>query len=127
MVRRRLALAAALHKSTVRAQLLSVFRSELTFTAVDSYPGEFTQHHTPLLFVAGISPPAAAAPASPSPDAASETPPPPPELLSDAFEPLVSALRKTLVTRKGFAIYDNSRGVNHDFHVVLVDKVRCQG
>ena len=40
------------------------------------------------------------------------------------FTPLLAALRKTLTARKGFPIWDNSRGVNNDFHVVLVDKVR---
>ncbi|KAM0752891.1 hypothetical protein T439DRAFT_323501 [Meredithblackwellia eburnea MCA 4105] len=99
---------------------------------MDSYPGEFTGHVLPLLFVAGLG--TAATPAVPAPASAStepstttpagsppidpQTPQPPP----DQFGPLLTALKKTLSAKRGFNIWDSSRGVNHDFHVVLVEK-----
>lgn len=62
--------------------------------------------------------------AQPLPGSAPNSPPDQPAAPADPFTPLLAALRKTLTARKGFPIWDNSRGVNNDFHVVLVDKVR---
>ena len=101
----------------------------------ESYPSEFTSHHIPLMFVAGLSQP------QPPPQqqqqqqqSASVSQPPPIPISSssgpalaptddDPFAGLISSLRKTLApAKRGFHFWDNSRGVNYDFHVVLVDK-----
>lgn len=98
---------------------------------MDSYPPEFTYHHLPLLFVSGLGtatpPPAAAppAPAAPGSPLTSDDPAAPvaAPAETDPFAPLVDSLRKTLAPKKSFSIWDNSRGANNEFHVVLVDKV----
>lgn len=105
---------------------------------MDSYPPEFTYHHLPLLFVSGLGtaapPPTAAAPspATPGSPSSSDEPadaaaPVPAAAETDPFAPLVDSLRKTLAPKKGFSIWDNSRGVNNEFHVVLVEKVSRHG
>lgn len=106
---------------------------------MDSYPSEFLSSHIPLLFVAGLNPPPASSPAlttgptalAASPSAAHSTSPPAPSSAltsTDQFDVLLAGLRKALISRKSWHIWDNSRGVNNDFHVIAVDKVsriRC--
>ncbi|BGP36865.1 hypothetical protein JCM10449v2_000767 [Rhodotorula kratochvilovae] len=90
---------------------------------MDAYPNEFTAHHLPLLFVAGLgtgtvqpgAPPAGSA----TPPLAS---PPVPAPSNDPFAILQAALRKTLASRKGFPLWDTSRGSANEFHTVVVDK-----
>jgi hypothetical protein len=96
---------------------------------MDSFPSEFTATHRPLLFLAiDAPPPAPPRPASSStPPAAPGAPPlasPPLAISNDPFVGLQQALSKTFTSRKGFPLWDSSRGVNNDFHTVLVDKVR---
>ncbi|GAA5993976.1 hypothetical protein JCM5350_003513 [Sporobolomyces pararoseus] len=76
---------------------------------MESYPTEFTFHPSPLLFVAGLNPPSS----NGTPQDAAPT---------DPFEILTASLRKTFASRKGFQLWDNSRGQNQDFHTLLVDK-----
>lgn len=73
----------------------------------ESFPSEFLAHHAPLCFVAGLAPPL-----QPQ-DARS----------NDPFVILQHALRKALVPRTRFPIWDNSRGANADLHTIIVDKV----
>lgn len=93
---------------------------------MESYPTEFTFHTSPLLFIAGLNPPPPPPPVKPngtpsdSPVALAQAPPAQP---TDPFDILTAALRKTFASRKGFQLWDNSRGQNHDFHTLLVDKV----
>lgn len=94
---------------------------------MDSYPNEFTAHHRPLLYVAGLG---TGAPGQPgAPPAGVTTSPiasaPPQEPSSDPFAILQAALRKTLASRRAFPLWDTSRGTQNDFHTVLVDKVRA--
>ncbi|GAA5919086.1 hypothetical protein JCM1841_003742 [Sporobolomyces salmonicolor] len=94
---------------------------------MESFPSEFTGHHLPLCFVAGLDPPPAPAPAAAptvSPDGRRSPPSaaPPAASSSDPFVILTASLRKTMASRKGFPLWDNSRGANNDFHIVLVDK-----
>jgi hypothetical protein len=77
---------------------------------MESYPTEFTFQTSPLLFVAGLNPP-------PSNGAPLEAAP------TDPFDILKASLRKTFASRRGFQLWDNSRGQNHDFHTLVVDKV----
>ncbi|GAA5947145.1 hypothetical protein JCM3765_002176 [Sporobolomyces pararoseus] len=76
---------------------------------MESYPTEFTFHTSPLLFVAGLNPPSS----NGTPQDAAPT---------DPFEILTASLRKTFASRRGFQLWDNSRGQNQDFHTLLVDK-----
>ncbi|GAA5896567.1 uncharacterized protein JCM6883_006946 [Sporobolomyces salmoneus] len=78
---------------------------------MESYPTEFTFQISPLLFVAGLNPPSTSNGAPP------EAPAP-----TDPFDILTAALRKTFASRRGFQLWDNSRGQNHEFHTLLVDK-----
>ncbi|GAA6055585.1 hypothetical protein JCM3770_002500 [Rhodotorula araucariae] len=90
---------------------------------MDAYPNEFTAHHLPLLFVAGLGTAAAQLAASPAGAASpSLTGPPAQAPSNDPFAILQAALRKTLASRKGFPLWDTSRGSSHEFHTVLVDK-----
>ncbi|GAA5850035.1 hypothetical protein JCM8547_000988 [Rhodosporidiobolus lusitaniae] len=98
---------------------------------MDSFPQEFTFHLKPLLYVAGLSPaptpppaPSTAPPASAPPQGQQAAPPSQPAApnVSDPFDVLQAALARTFVSRKGFSLWDASRGANNDFHVVLVDK-----
>ncbi|KAI5481898.1 hypothetical protein MNV49_000175 [Pseudohyphozyma bogoriensis] len=112
-------------------------------SGLDSYPSEFVSHLQPLMFVAGLgtaaAPLGAPPPQSPAlppvppgepadanaPQVASPPPPPAPPAPTapaDPFLPLLGALRRTLAPKKGFSIWDNSRGATNEFHVVLVDK-----
>lgn len=75
---------------------------------MDSYPNEFTAHHVPLLFVAGLGSPSS---------------PPQPSANNDPFALLQQSLAKTLASRKSFPLWDTSRGLTAHFHTVLVDKV----
>jgi hypothetical protein len=101
---------------------------------MQSYPPEFTGHHVPLMFVAGLG-------AAPSTET-SVVPPPvqngepsasvavtstAPITPTDPFDGLLQGLRKALVSRKSWHVWDNSRGVNNDFHVIAVDKVSFMG
>lgn len=74
-------------------------------------PGEFIQHHLPLMFLSGLLPLAA------------PTLPINPGEPVDPFVTLVDDLRKVMVSPRAFNIWDNSRGSQCDFHVMLVDKV----
>lgn len=76
--------------------------------AMESYPNEFTAHHVPLLFLAGLGPP--------------EALPPDPR---DPFDRLVQDLRRlfTSASPRSFALWDTTRGAHHDFRVALVQKV----
>ncbi|SCV68679.1 BQ2448_800 [Microbotryum intermedium] len=112
--------------------------------SLDTYPSEFISHVHPLLFAAGLEP---AVPVTPptNPSGPSSTAPPStngvgspaaPQVASssltngdeasstssDPFVTLVAALRRAFQARKGWGIWDNTRGAHHDFHVVLVDK-----
>lgn len=78
---------------------------------MESYPNEFTAHHLPLLFLAGLS----SIPANSV--QVSNEPQPFTELIKDLGEIMASK------SSKGYTLWDNSRGVNCDFHVTLVDKV----
>ena len=76
-----------------------------------SYPEAFLSHLRPCLFVAGLE-------AWPAPtgdgDAAS----------ADPFVGLAASLRRAFVSKRGFQIWDPSRGTAPEFHAVLVQKVR---
>ena len=76
---------------------------------MDSYPNEFTAHHLPLLFVAGLGTTSQSLPNQ-----------------QDPFHHLVQHLRDSLTinTVRGYALWDNTRGVNNDFRAALVEKVR---
>ncbi|KAK4058130.1 hypothetical protein OIO90_000869 [Microbotryomycetes sp. JL221] len=99
---------------------------------MDTYPSEFISHHVPLMFVAGLNVPhknhangSGAPPSSsvndagPQPQTHPSTPAP---ASPDSFVTLAANLRKTLTARRSWVVWDNSRGSNHDFHVVTVDK-----
>jgi hypothetical protein len=73
---------------------------------MDAYPPEFLLHLNPLLFVAGL------------PLESTETPDE-----NDPFFSLAQSLAKVFISRKGFHVWDISRGSLCDFHVVLVEKV----
>ncbi|KDE06050.1 hypothetical protein MVLG_03604 [Microbotryum lychnidis-dioicae p1A1 Lamole] len=113
---------------------------------MDTYPSEFISHLHPLLFAAGLGPAVPATATSPTdPPGPSAAAAPPtngvagstapsvasPSLAngdeasttsSDPFVRLVASLRKAFQVRKGWSIWDNTRGAHHDFHAVLVDK-----
>ncbi|GAA5897386.1 hypothetical protein JCM8208_003259 [Rhodotorula glutinis] len=76
---------------------------------MDSYPNEFTAHHHPLLFVAGLAPP---------PSSSHNT--------SDPFTLLQHDLARTLASPRSFPLWDSSRATATpgatSFHAVLVDK-----
>ncbi|SGY32475.1 BQ5605_C002g01369 [Microbotryum silenes-dioicae] len=115
-------------------------------TVMDTYPSEFISHLHPLLFAAGLGPAVPATATSPTdPPGPSAAAAPPtngvagstapsvasPSLAngdeasttsSDPFVRLVASLRKAFQARKGWGIWDNTRGAHHDFHAVLVDK-----
>lgn len=75
---------------------------------MESYPNEFTAHHRPLLFVAGIH--------SNSGETTQEQ--------LDPFHGLVNDLRTTLTGKSAqYSLWDNTRGLNNEFHVALVEKV----
>lgn len=82
----------------------------------------------PLMFVAGLGaapPTAATSPSAPNEPPTSTSPAPVgPITPSDSFDALLQGLRRALVSRKSWHVWDNSRGANHDFHVIAVDKVR---
>ncbi|GAA5922303.1 uncharacterized protein JCM15063_003254 [Sporobolomyces koalae] len=86
---------------------------------MESYPTEFTFHPSPLLFVAGLNP--APAPSTPTPDP-SGTQNHAPVQPTDPFDILTASLRKTFASRRGFQLWDNSRGQHHDFHTLFVEK-----
>ena len=93
-------------------------------TRMQSYPPEFTGHHVPLMFVAGLGAAPPASTAGPNGEATSSSSHPVvPPVSSDPFDTLLQSLRRALVSRKSWHVWDNSRGVNHDFHVIAVDKV----
>ncbi|KAM0793128.1 hypothetical protein ACM66B_000606 [Microbotryomycetes sp. NB124-2] len=99
---------------------------------MDTYPSEFISHHAPLMFVAGLNnavpqqsttngspggaPPTATVPGAVTGTETDQT------QSTDPFVTLAANLRKTLVSRKSWIVWDNSRGVNNDFHVIPVDK-----
>ncbi|GAA5831856.1 hypothetical protein JCM11251_003912 [Rhodosporidiobolus azoricus] len=91
---------------------------------MDAYPPEFTHQVLPCLYVAGLNPP----PAPPAATSAQPTPgqpaapPPAPAPSNDPFTILQASLRQTFAAKRPFQVWDTSRGVNHDFHTVLVDK-----
>ncbi|GJN91753.1 hypothetical protein Rhopal_004776-T1 [Rhodotorula paludigena] len=91
---------------------------------MDSYPNEFTAHHRPLLYVAGLGTGAPGQPGAPPAGAATSpiASAPPQESSNDPFTILQAALRKTLASRRAFPLWDTSRGTQNDFHTVLVDK-----
>ncbi|GAA6036838.1 hypothetical protein JCM8097_006306 [Rhodosporidiobolus ruineniae] len=97
---------------------------------MDTYPAEFTAHVHPLLFVAGLDPSPPPPGQPPQPNQAQSQPgqPAPPPSTSpapasnDPFVILQGSLRKTFQQRRGFQLWDTSRGTTNDFHCVLVDK-----
>ena len=82
-------------------------RADSNYSCRESFPSEFLAHHAPLCFVAGLAPPL-----QPQ-DARS----------NDPFVILQHALKKALVSRTRFPIWDNARGANADLHTIIVDKV----
>lgn len=97
---------------------------------MESYPSEFTFHHIPLLFVAGLN--LSTTSTSTSTPQSSNSPLPSNSTSAsnnaieqpvDEFTTLIQSLRKTLNPKKPFQIWDNSRGVEFEFHTVLVEKV----
>ena len=84
-------------------------------------PSEFITHHRPLLFLAGVVTFVSES-KQPSTNETSggniQSDP------NDPFASLLDSLRKVMAPKRGYNIWDNSRGVNADFHVIVVDKVR---
>lgn len=88
-----------------------------------SYPSEFTAQLHPLMFVAGLGQPLPAPAASSTPPAGDATAASTSTAPVDPFAALLGSLRKAMATRKSWHVWDNSRGVNNDFHIIPVDKV----
>jgi hypothetical protein len=89
--------------------------------AMDAYPSELLSHLNPLMFVAGLPLDKQPGPSSdPSPSAEQL----PASTEHGPFAALTQSLVDVFTARKGFHIWDMSRGSMCDFHVVLVDKVR---
>lgn len=76
-----------------------------------SYPESFLSHLRPCLFVAGLE-------AYPAPAADVEA------ASVDPFIGLATSLRRAFGNKRGFQIWDPSRGTAPEFHAVLVSKVR---
>jgi hypothetical protein len=91
---------------------------------MDAYPSELLSHLNPLMFVAGLPLEKQPGPSSETPTS-SEQPSSPPARADGPFAALARSLVDVFTARKGFHIWDMSRGSMCDFHVVLVDKVNA--
>lgn len=69
---------------------------------------EFIHHHSPLLFLAGLSNPPTVGITEQEEE--------------DSILALKDSLRNILAPKRLYQIWDNSRGVNAEFNVVLVNK-----